>query len=447
MPVQFSVPAPDATPAAAAAADADWPLGKLSARLRTLRETGESRKPAVLLTTGAMNPVHLGHVDMFARARRCLEQEHGYCVLAGYISPSHEDYVRPKCAHFKQRYLGADVRLECVRRAVQASDWLACGAWEAAPAHGSWPDYPVVVKALQSYLGGQPDLRLGGHKCTVFYVCGLDHFQKCQLAAGLRPCSSLPGTSCVEPKAGVVAIPRAGKSAARSNLEKLVVGVTELNPELSDLSSTAVRKLLKSAGGPKQPALGKRRAAIAEVVGEDVADFLLQVHNLGDRSEAAAAAAAAAEPESEPAPIKELQSRDIVISCSTLIRCWQDIPPQVLDKVLFLFGSKRCWVFPQTDEERRDAQRQPGRYHKMNPELLALIAAKEERGEVHFLKRNDLQYECYPGRKPYLLFFLTKLFLFSCACVMVVLVAVVVYLCVYVRGGGGGGGGSHMTNL
>lgn len=210
--------------------DVWWPLAKLLARHRVLQESGESRKPAVLLTTGAMNPVHLGHVDMFARARRCLEQDHGYCVLAGYISPSNEGYVRPKCEHFKQMYLESDVRIGCVRRVVQESDWLECGAWEAAPAQGtagSWPDYPVVVKALQSYLSAGPegldlDLRLGGHKCTVFYVCGLDHFNKCYLSSGLRAHRDLPDASTIEPRAGVVAIPRDDAPPARSELKRLV---------------------------------------------------------------------------------------------------------------------------------------------------------------------------------------------------------------------------------
>ena len=219
-----------------AATDGDdyWPLTKLLARHQKLREEGESRKPAVLLTTGAMNPVHLGHVDMFFRARRCLEQDHDYCVLAGYISPSNEGYVRPKCEHFKQLYLESDVRLECVRRAVQESDWLACGAWEAAPEQGkggSWPDYPVVVRALQSHLSTGPDglrdLRLGGHKCTVFYVCGLDHFQKCYLSSGLRPHRDLPDASTIEPRAGVIAIPRDDAPPARSELKRLVSSIND----------------------------------------------------------------------------------------------------------------------------------------------------------------------------------------------------------------------------
>ena len=75
--------------------------------------------------------------------------------------------------------------------------------------------------------------------------------------------------------------------------------------------------------------------------------------------EAASTAELASEPEPEPEVVAA--QRDIVISCSTLIRRWQEIAPQVLENALFLFGSKRRWIFPQTDEERRDAQRQPGK--------------------------------------------------------------------------------------
>lgn len=210
--------------------EAWWPVTKLLARHRALQEAGENRRPAVLLTTGAMNPVHLGHVDMLARARRCLEQDHHYCILAGYISPSSENYVRPKCERFQQVYFESDVRIECVRRTVQESDWLSCCTWEAAPAQsvgGSWPDYPVVVKALQAYLSTGPDgleldLRLGGHKCTIFYVCGLDHFHRCCLLTGLRPHRDLPDASTIEPRAGVIVIPRDDAPPARSELKRLV---------------------------------------------------------------------------------------------------------------------------------------------------------------------------------------------------------------------------------
>eukprot|EP01043_Picozoa_sp_COSAG02_P020129 COSAG02_NODE_985_length_15457_cov_108.738247_17_plen_303_part_00 len=257
---------------------ADWPMAKLLARHEAFKQAGEMRKPAVLLTTGAMNPVHLGHVDMFARARRCLEQEHGFSVLAGYISPSHEGYVRPKCEHFQQNYLESNVRLECVRQAVQGSDWLECGAWEAAPARAHWPDFPVVVKALQTHLSGpdgcERDLTLGGQKCTVFYVCGLDHFKKCSLGAGLLVKPSLSAASSIEQRAGVVAIPRDDAPPVRTVLNRLVIGVTETNPALSHLSSTSVRKML-SGRGASRLSVRERRAAVAEVVGEAVAGLLL----------------------------------------------------------------------------------------------------------------------------------------------------------------------------
>ena len=257
--------------------DADWPTAKLLARHEALSQAGDTRKPAVLLTTGAMNPVHLGHVDMFSRARRCLEQEHGFSVLAGYLSPSHEGYVRPKCERFEQKYLESDVRLECVRRAVQDSDWLECGAWEAAPARADWPDFPDVVKALQTHLSGpdgcERDLTLGGQKCTVFYVCGLDHFEKCNLRLGLLSNPSLPAASRIEQAAGVVAIPRDDAPPVRTDLKRLVVGVTESNPALTHLSSTRVRQLLESS--PSEQSVQERRAALAEMVGEAVADLLL----------------------------------------------------------------------------------------------------------------------------------------------------------------------------
>ena len=217
----------DASASAGADASAEWPLRKLVQRHAELRAAGDTRPPCVLLTTGAMNPVHLGHVDMFARARRCLEEQHGYSVLGGYISPSHEGYVLPKCEHFKQRYLPAELRLACVRRAVADSDWLSVGAWEARRP-GGWPDYPVVVKALQAFLcgpeGSERDLSLGGNQCTVFYVCGFDHYQKCGLASGLRASRDVSADgSQVNAEAGVVAIPRDDAPPARTELRKLVI--------------------------------------------------------------------------------------------------------------------------------------------------------------------------------------------------------------------------------
>jgi hypothetical protein len=89
--------------------------------------------------------------------------------------------------------------------------------------------------------------------------------------------------------------------------------------------------------------------------------------------------------------------RFMFISCTKLSHCWQQVPPEILATSLFLFGSKYSWVFPQTTEEVKDAKRQPGRYYSMDPAFLALIKEKYSRGEVHFLKSEELKYEQYPG--------------------------------------------------
>jgi hypothetical protein len=65
-----------------------WPLDKISS-------TVNERPRIVLLSTGALNPVHLGHVSAMERAREYLNAM-GYNIICGYMSPTHDDYVGPK---------------------------------------------------------------------------------------------------------------------------------------------------------------------------------------------------------------------------------------------------------------------------------------------------------------------------------------------------------------
>ena len=51
-----------------------------------------------------MNPVHLGHIDIMNSAKTKLEAE-GYTVLGGWVSASHEKYVKPKAKSFGQHYM------------------------------------------------------------------------------------------------------------------------------------------------------------------------------------------------------------------------------------------------------------------------------------------------------------------------------------------------------
>ena len=97
------------------------------------------------------------------------------------------------------------------------------------------------------------------------------------------------------------------------------------------------------------------------------------------------------------APAARPAAVTIFISCSRLSRCWSTIAPTVLTSSLFLFGSKYSWIFPSTKEEMNDARRQPGRYHLMSKEFKQLIQEKYEKGQVFFLKKEELEYVMYPG--------------------------------------------------
>ena len=54
----------------------------------------------------------LGHVDMVVRAKASLESEYGFTVLAGWISPSHDTYVKPKCKRNECAFVSAVGRCE-----------------------------------------------------------------------------------------------------------------------------------------------------------------------------------------------------------------------------------------------------------------------------------------------------------------------------------------------
>ena len=84
-----------------------WPLQKLLARARHEATTraaaassgsaAELAPTAVLLMTGALNPVHNGHLASLEFARQACEAQ-GVVVLGGFLSPSHDSYVGPKMA-------------------------------------------------------------------------------------------------------------------------------------------------------------------------------------------------------------------------------------------------------------------------------------------------------------------------------------------------------------
>lgn len=206
------------------AAEADlWPLDKLERRLS--REQKADRRLAVLLTTGALNPIHLGHVAMMELAKERLERcDPPYSVVAGYISASNDLYVGPKMRRTGDHAYTAAERLRFVALSVHDSGWLSPGRWESSQSH--WPNFPEVCQALETELSRVFKERQWPHKVKLFYVCGEDHFR------------FIP----VRYQWGVCVVPRSSGSRIYTKGHRTEVYTTASHPAVVDLSSTRVRR-------------------------------------------------------------------------------------------------------------------------------------------------------------------------------------------------------------
>jgi hypothetical protein len=132
----------------------------------------------VLLTTGAMNPIHRGHVAvLYAAAAAVTAAGHG-TVVAAFASPSNDMYLRGKFG--VGNFMPASRRLACAYAALASDDLVRVGAWEAAVPN-RWPDFPEVCIELSKAV----QAKYPHHSFKVLYCCGEDHYAKCSLRRGV----------------------------------------------------------------------------------------------------------------------------------------------------------------------------------------------------------------------------------------------------------------------
>jgi hypothetical protein len=136
-----------------------------------------------------MNPIHKGHLHMMEQSKAYLETELGFHVVAGYLSPSSDLYVKPKMIRFQQKgsplgasFAEASHRIRLTQKAVSDSSWLDCSTWEAN--QSKFKDFDEVLYALDTFLRESTVFLSENDK--VFYVCGRDHFEKCGLRRGIH---------------------------------------------------------------------------------------------------------------------------------------------------------------------------------------------------------------------------------------------------------------------
>lgn len=293
---------------------------------------------------------------MLLSAKHLLEQYHGYKVIAGYVSPSHDFYVGPKAKNRGGVFVNAEERVSMCQLAVkeEEEDWIEVGTWEARHV-GRWPDYPEVMDNLMEHVSNLSNLQCN---VTVFYVCGTDHARYC--GEGFR-----------HPNQGLVVVSRAGDPLHTTNTARLVFGSTSSsNANVEALSSSNVREACAS-GDVSQ---------LRKSLHNGVATHVIRRGLYGYR-------------------------RPIFLTASALARAWRAAESSeaaadlrlACDAGLFFFGSKRSWLFPATDAERTES-RSEGRYEPpfFPKELADLILSKESRttpvSEVYFLKPKDLLY-------------------------------------------------------
>ncbi|MCR8648443.1 hypothetical protein [Leptospira interrogans] len=120
----------------------------------------------VLLLTGALCPIHDGHLEMMIIAKESLEKE-GYEVLGGYISPDHDDYVGPKTDSF----LNIFERNRIVTEKIEDFPWIGLDSWNGVFNQTS-VNFTEVVFRLKKYL--ERNIKL---KTKIFFLCGGDNFR------------------------------------------------------------------------------------------------------------------------------------------------------------------------------------------------------------------------------------------------------------------------------
>jgi len=154
------------------AVDGPWPTAKLAKRLEGLSPTDI---PAVLIVSGSMSPVHMGHFEVMKAGRARLERA-GFKMLAGYLSPQNAvgagAEMRAAAGSEEETALSTGFRLLTTQVAVVDDDFVSLGAWEASVMGRVPMPYEVMAELEKHLYKSIPQLRDLQNVLRIFYACG-----------------------------------------------------------------------------------------------------------------------------------------------------------------------------------------------------------------------------------------------------------------------------------
>lgn len=137
--------------------------------LPDVKRFSRNKKNVVLLSTGSFAPIHDGHIEKLEVSKKHLENL-GMNVVAGYLSPSHDDYVLGKV---KDDRYNVFERINFIHQKMDEyeSDWLFLSPWEAL-----WNREPINFTTVMDYLKDYIHYHLiDCPEFEVYYVYGSDN--------------------------------------------------------------------------------------------------------------------------------------------------------------------------------------------------------------------------------------------------------------------------------
>ncbi|KAH3761730.1 nicotinamide mononucleotide adenylyltransferase [Pelomyxa schiedti] len=204
------------------------PTRDLAALIVRHHEAHPTKQLVVLLATGSFNPVHHMHIRQFEIARHWLNSHENLHVVAGYISPSHDGYLRDKLGDqaiaWTERVRMCELAVEDHFTQFPAEDGFTIfvDKWEGMQSR--FIDFPDVARDRRDFFAS----RFAAFNLITLFLCGTDLYVKWLTSSEY-----------------VVSVPRPGYTVSRKStaLHNYTVPPGEGGPfeRDSDVSSTAMR--------------------------------------------------------------------------------------------------------------------------------------------------------------------------------------------------------------